>query len=92
MPLGFLGIVITSPDLLMVGNLKKPVDHGRLDYHTEVNPLHFSFRHYEGFQWILERPISISVDPIKHALNRKIRETILCLMRDNNINTIRIRR
>jgi hypothetical protein len=52
MPSGFLGIASTSPDLLIVGNLWKPVGHGQLDYHAEVNPLRFSLRRYEGFQCI----------------------------------------
>ena len=60
-----------EPRLVRRGNLWKPVGHGRLDYHIEVNPLRFSLRHYEGFQWILGRRSNISVDPIKHALNQR---------------------
>jgi hypothetical protein len=78
--------------LLRVGNLWKPVGHGQFDYHTEVTPLRFSLDHCEGFQWILERPSNISVDPIKHALNQGIGETIVCLMIDSNINTSIVRR
>jgi hypothetical protein len=42
MPLSFLAIVIAGLDLPGRGNLRKPVGHGRLGYHTEVIPLHFS--------------------------------------------------
>ena len=37
-----------QPLLIGAGSLGKPVGHGRLDCHTEINPLQFPFRHYEG--------------------------------------------
>jgi hypothetical protein len=87
MPLGFLGTAIARPDLLGTGNLGKPVGHGRWDYRTEINLLRFLFRHYKKFRLILGRYTIISVDPVKQALKQRIGETIVCLMRDSNINT-----
>jgi len=43
MPLGFLAIVIASLDLLLGGDLGKPVGPGQLGCSTEVNRLGFPF-------------------------------------------------